>query len=380
MKILFICLVLVTALVTINAKKDKKQKVGPGFKALKAALYGMKSEMDNSLEYMLDENTESGLDGEAEEFLKMIQQSVCFDPEESCTSDKYFGCNCIKEFQNLGAECSQIPCKIVTFLLDDFATFLKDFRDEAVSMEAAIDMVMERIYIPMMDMACECSDRLSEATFTCIKNYDAEVIESIGQSMYQTVIENFLDIDSMKSVMDAVLAMQCNEVGDDVCYEDFANQVTTWGKMMDKSMAGAKRKDCSAYSRIDNQIAKYTSALESGDMSEFFTNYYGLVKKAACDKKCAKNQAEVFYTCCSVEAIDLAEEYKFIENIGNIVSKVRNLMAISPDTGLDADLFNMEDLQTYFSSYDVEEVCSGTKAGKIYSKKRKECEKEIYDF
>ena len=304
---------------------------------------------------------------------------MCFDPEERCESDKYFGCSCIKEFQNLGSKCSQIPCKIVTFLLEDFATFLKDFRDEAVSMEAAIDLIMEQIYVPMMNTACECSDTLAEATFSCIRNYDAEVIESIGRAMYQFMIDQ-IELDSMKNVMDAMLAMQCNEVGDDVCYEDFANQLTTWGKMMDKSMAGAKKNDCSAFSRLDKQMIKYLSAMASGNMSKTVKIYYGMVKKAACKKKCAAYQSDVFYTCCSVEAIDLAGEYKLVENIEKIVSNLMSILDMYMAGGIDGDLFNMKDLQTYFSSYDVEEVCSGMRAGKTYSKKRKECERGMYGF
>ena len=76
MKTLILCLVLVTALVTVNAKKDKKKKVGPGFRGMKEGLYEMKSTMDGAIVEMLDDNTESGLDGGAEEILKEIQQ-VC---------------------------------------------------------------------------------------------------------------------------------------------------------------------------------------------------------------------------------------------------------------------------------------------------------------
>merc|ERR1711971_550743 len=129
-----------------------------------------------------------------------------------------------------------------------------------------------------------------------------------------------LDLESMKKVMVAVLAIHCNEVGEEACYQDFSNQMITWARMVDKSVDGASKKDCTAYARVDKELGKYFKAMTTEDMSKMVKAQYEMSKKGLCTPaKCAKYQAKNFYSCCSVEGVDLAAEHELGENIGNIL-------------------------------------------------------------
>ena len=231
-----------------------------------------------------------------------------------------------------------------------------------------------------MEMACECSDALAEATFNCIRNYDAGILDQIGRGTYEMVI-GMLDLESMEKVMAAGLAMHCNEVGGEACYQNFADQMRTWGKMVDRSMKGAKKKDCSAFSRVDKQMRRYVKALEGGDMSEIVESYYGVAKKASCSKRCAKKQADEFYSCCWLEAVDLAEEHELGENIGNIIDNVWSLLSNFSEEMGDMPI-SREDIETYLSTYNPEEMCADSvkKVKKVYRRKRKQCDEEKYEY
>jgi len=222
---------------------------------------------------------------------------------------------------------------------------------------------------------CECSEKLADATFNCIENYDAGVLDMIGRGTYEMIV-GMLDLESMKKVMVAALAIHCNEVGEEACYQDFSNQMITWAKMVDKSMDGASKKDCTAYTRVERQLAKYLKAIQSEDMSGLINAQYEMSKKGMCEpKKCAKYQAKNFYSCCSVEGVDLAEEHELGENIGNILDNVMGLLStFSQD--VDENLISREDLQTYMSTYDPENLCKGGKGAKAYKKKGKQCRKQ----
>ena len=289
----------------------------------------------------------------------------------------YFGCNCQNEFRNLGGSCYKIPCKIVDYLLEDFGGFLRDLQNEVESMEDFMELITERIFEPMMEMTCECSSGLADAMFGCVRNYDAGVVQMMGQSMYDAAI-SMIDLDSMENVMRATLAMYCNEVGEEVCYEDFAEQMRTWGKMMDNSMAGAKKKDCSAFSCADEPLLQYIQSMDSMDMSKLLEAYYKTAKKIQCSSKCAEEQAETFYTCCTVEAIDLAVEHELEQNMGNIMDNISTLMSDFVED-FSGEMMSRKDLKKLFSVYNPQKLC-GKKRGAVFMEKREQCVEEKDEF
>ena len=259
------------------------------------------------------------------------------------------------------------------------SSILKDFRDNVSSQETYIELIMERVYIPMMDMACECSDGLANATFSCIRNYDAEVVQQIGQGTYQMVV-GMLDLESMEQVMVGALAMHCNEVGGEACYQDFADQMRTHAKMMDKTMRGAKSNDCSAFSRVDKEMKAFVQELseDEPDMSAVIRSYSKMNKKGMCSKKCSNEMADTFYSCCSVEAMDLEKEHKVGKNIGNIIDNVWGLLStFSAEMG-DAPI-TKEDIRVYMATMDPATMC-GKKKGSVFRNQREECEEERDEY
>merc|ERR1719204_170941 len=129
-----------------------------------------------------------------------------------------------------------------------------------------------------MKTACKCSAGLANATFNCIKNYDAEVVDLIGRETYSTMVEKMLDIDSMEKILDTMLAIHCNQVGGKACYRDFGKEMKLWAKMVERSMNSGKQ-SCKSFARLDDLVGKYIEAMGNMDVEEGVERYYALSKE-----------------------------------------------------------------------------------------------------
>lgn len=68
---LTIVVLLLAAVITVNTQK--KNKLGPGFTAMKMSMAEIKSMMNSGIDEMLDEDTESGLQSDFDSMLNEIE-------------------------------------------------------------------------------------------------------------------------------------------------------------------------------------------------------------------------------------------------------------------------------------------------------------------
>jgi hypothetical protein len=257
------------------------------------------------------------------------------------------------------------------------AGILMDFKNEVSNFEDAMTLITDRIYIPAMRTACKCSAGLANTTFYCIKNYDAEVVGPIVREKYSMVLEQMLDIDSMKKILDTMLAIHCNQVGRKACYRDFGKEMKLWGKMMERSMNSGKQ-SCKSFARLDDLVGKYIEAMGNMDVEEVFESYYAVSKEGYCNADCADEMAEQFYSCCTVEGIDIAVERDMAENMGNVLEKFAEALSdVAED--VNTEMFSQENLEMFLSTYSPEDLCAEEEEGlKPYTEKREQCDAEYY--
>lgn len=365
---LFVCLVLLAAVVAQDEMKGKKGKKGKnkdreGRDGMMDWMDETKRAIDEGINSILDSSTGSGFIADIDGFLSDdLRDSVCFDATTRCTESMYLGCSCTTAFQELGEECSQFPCKIWNFIFNEMSGILEDFRDEVYSVEDATELLFERVFNPLNEMICECNPRIHDAAFKCIANYDGDILTETGMDTVYNAVVGLLDLDSLKNVFVAVSNANCLSVDGEVCYETYANSWMTWAQYWDNTIDESYDDECDdacqSFRRIGREFERYISAFSEGGKNSFRKIVYAYIamnKKFFCSPRCQESVANDFYSCCNVEGLRIMQESDFG---ANVIRVAENMLGFFAEMGEGGTMdFDKQAMKKYFAMFDLAKFC-----------------------
>ena len=345
------------------------------FSSMEEQLCDMKKSMDDQINSVLDEGRESGMEETCEAILDDLEESVCYNPSaysDTCADDLYFGCSCMSAFSKQEGVCAEVPCQVIQYLKRNIVGILKTFRDDVNTMEGFMELMINKLYNPFLQMACPCFPGLTDATFQCIRQYDALVIKPY-QEIYQTAVSMF-DLDTLKSLVDTVMTAYCVEVEGELCHVEFGEMMLTYGRMFDNTFDEDHQDQCSSWMRIEGGLARYLR-LSSFTKSnkKVMKAARKLMKEAMCDPSCQEHMADTFYSCCAKKAHQIAQEGELSENIGIMMENLKFAMSMlqfdTDDMSMDSSI-----MQQVQADFHPEVECQMRGRENFYEKIAEDCD------
>ena len=235
-----------------------------------------------------------------------------------------------------------------------------------------MELVVNKLYNPFLQLACRCVPGLTDATFQCIRQYDAVVIKPY-KDIYQTLLIMF-DLDTFERIADTILASYCVEVGGEQCHGEFGEMMMSFGRMVDNTFDEDHDDQCSSWMRIEGRFAGYMHlavTIKSG--KKVVDAAKKLMNKVQCDPTCQEYMADIFYSCCFKKSYQIAQEGDLNENIKIMLKNLRFLESmIGMDQG---DIMPMDsELRQVRADFNPEEECQIQGRENFYEKVAKDCE------
>ena len=307
--------------------------------------------------------------------LGMVGSHVCPEESNECSPDEnwLFGCNCRKEFQDLG-ECKNKPCQLYKHFRDNGPDSLRQFID-ATSFEETVQSMVDYILIPVSNALCECSEIIG-AFAKCVRNYDGMVFDMLDlgevKGMFDLVVDN-LDWKSLKTVLKGVATAGCGVKNGKDCVLEMSKMYTSGAKVVDNSLNGEDV--CLSMIRVEKEFTAYLMAMGSMDLEvetlSSFANrlmglYVNMERKAMCDPSCAAEMSEDFWTCCSKSALEALATGEMKKAYGKLFKNMWTLFG----EGAPPDLTKA--IKKYLKIHDIERFCGAQTD--VYRVKNEECE------
>ena len=308
------------------------------------------------------------------EILVQLEPQICPQETKECNPGENwaFGCNCRKDFQELG-ECKNKPCQLYKHLRDEGPASLNKFID-ATSVEETLQSMMDFAVIPVFSALCECSEMIG-ASANCAKNYDGKAFEVLGLdgNMFYNVVDN-LDWESLKTVLGGFVKASCGVKNGKDCVLELSKMDSSLAKIVDSTL---NREDvCLSLIRVKKEFTEFLMAIKTMgpivdlDISSFANRmmgiYVNIERKGMCDPSCAGEMSAAFYTCCTKHALEVVttkemkKAYrKLFENLWSIFSE-----AVSPDLSKAVEKFS--------KILDAESFCGDQTD--VYKVKNEQCE------
>lgn len=308
--------------------------------------------------------------------LGMLESQICPKESQECDSREnwLFGCNCRKEFRDLG-ECKNKPCQLFKHFKDNGPASLRKFID-AESLEGSMQSMIDYIVVPVSSALCECPEMIG-ASARCAKNYNGILFEMLGLdgSMFNNVVDN-LDWKSLKTVLDGLTKAGCGVKNGKDCVLEISKMYSLGGRLIDNTFRGDD--GCLSLKRVEKEITEFLTGMDTMDLeAESITPiahrinrvmglYMNMEWKATCDPSCAAEISDAFYTCCTKHAMEtlatkeMKQAYKkLFKNVWRFFSE-----ASPPDLS--------KAFQRYFKIYDIESFCGDQTDA--YRVKNEQCE------
>ncbi|KAL5257796.1 hypothetical protein ACHWQZ_G012659 [Mnemiopsis leidyi] len=340
--------------------------------------------MRDPMDWIIEMITETFLDENGElkrELLGMmprIESQIC--PEEASgqecqSSDNWlFGCKCVKEFGDLERSCSMKPCELFRNLKEKGAISLSKIANAESNHEKTRTLM--DVITPGIRALCECPDIIS-ASISCVRKYDGQLFEmqmaGMNKTTFDYVVAN-IEWRALKSVLSGFIDAVCLENNGKDCVTEFTDSYAAYGTFMDNSERGEDV--CFSLVRLQDQYDNYLNTLnsfniETESIKSFLDRvadaYLEVERKLLCDRECAGEISQGFYSCCRKHAYELLTTEEMKKKYNKLLKSLLNLLSDSDKSP--RKLINVVDKFLEFT--DPEAFCGDETD--VYREKNQEC-------